>query len=103
MRHNVLAALMAIGMATIAGLLAIRAYFPLNRHVGAFLAIYAALCLLSLATAIWLRRFETTLDARSPRFRVLLPWLVMGFGAAFRLVFLWDPPTFSTDVYRYIW
>lgn len=92
-----------VGAAAFAGHLALRSYFPLNQHIGAFLGVYCALCLLSLAAVLRLRRLEAAPSALSPRRRALLPYIVLGFAAACRLVFLWDPPILSTDIYRYIW
>lgn len=95
--------LTSVGLATAAGHLAFRLYFPLELHIGAFLGIYAALCLLSLATTLWLKRDAAALTALPFSSRKTLPWLVLGFAACFRLILIWGPPVFSTDVYRYIW
>jgi hypothetical protein len=102
-RTNPLWFLTVIGLATFSGHLAFLAYFPLNKHVGAFLGIYAALCLLSAATAFWLKRNASGLAASSPLSQAALPWLILGFAACFRLILIWGPPVFSTDIYRYVW
>lgn len=103
LRTNPSKFLPVIGLATLAGHVAFRPYFPLNKHIGAFLGIYAALCLLSLATALWLKRDAGDSAALSSLPPAALPWLVLGFAACFRLVLVWGPPVFSTDVYRYVW
>lgn len=97
LRRNPLKFLALVGLATSAGHLAFRIYFPLNEHAGSFLGIYASLCLLSLATTLWLKQNEEM--AHHPA----LPWLILGFAACFRLTLIWGPPVFSTDIYRYIW
>lgn len=95
--------LIVIAFSTFAGHAALRLYSPLRQHIPEFLGIYAALCLLSIATVLWLRDNTPALELLAPRERVVLPWFILGFAAVFRLVLIWGPPTISTDVYRYVW
>ncbi|MBI5631305.1 MAG: DUF2029 domain-containing protein [Elusimicrobia bacterium] len=95
--------LLVIASSTLAGHAALRLYAPLRQHIPEFLAIYAALCLLSMATAFWLTDNAPVLEPLSARARAALPWLILGCAALFRLVLIWGPPMISTDVYRYAW
>lgn len=84
-----------IGGAVLLGHAGLRIYSPLQDHIRVFLGLHAALGLLWLAAALWLRKHE---DAVPP-----LGGFILAIALGSRLLLMTAPPSFSTDVYRYVW